>query len=86
MTRFAIRTTLMISLSPIALTAGASAQTPDTAGQAASQEVPESATIVVTGTRRTDRTVADSPVPVDVISAESLANTGHTEVNRALTQ
>ena len=86
MTRFAIRTTPMISLSPIALTAGASAQTPDTAGQAASQEVPESATIVVTGTRRTDRTVADSPVPVDVISAESLANTGHTEVNRALTQ
>lgn len=49
-------------------------------------EAPDASVIVVTGTRRTDRTVADSPVPVDVISAESLANTGHTEVNRALTQ
>ena len=47
---------------------------------------PDASVIVVTGTRRNDRTVADSPVPVDVISAESLANTGHTEINRALTQ
>jgi len=43
-------------------------------------------TIIVTGTRRTDRTVGNSPVPVDVIAAESLQASGHTEVNRALTQ
>ena len=43
-------------------------------------------TIVVTGTRRVDRTVANSPVPVDVLSAESLSNSGFTEINRQLTQ
>lgn len=41
-------------------------------------------TIIVTGTRRTDRTVADSTVPIDVISAESLVNSGTTETNRLL--
>ncbi|HYC95234.1 MAG TPA: TonB-dependent receptor, partial [Sphingomicrobium sp.] len=86
MTRSAIRTLLMISLSPLAFVAGATGQTTDAATQPAAAEAPDSATIVVTGTRRTDRTVADSAVPVDVISADSLANTGHTEVNRALTQ
>ena len=46
----------------------------------------ESATIIVTGTRRTDRTVADSTVPIDVISADSLQNSGTTETNRLLNQ
>ena len=43
-------------------------------------------TIVVTGTRRTDRTVADSPVPIDVIGGEALTDTGYTETNRILNQ
>ena len=43
-------------------------------------------TIIVTGTRRADRTVADSPVPVDIISAESLSTSGYTETNRLLNQ
>jgi len=42
--------------------------------------------IIVTGTRRTDRTIADSSVPIDVISADSLANSGTTETNRLLNQ
>jgi iron complex outermembrane recepter protein len=42
--------------------------------------------IIVTGTRRTDRTVADSPVPIDVISAETLSQSGFTETNRLLNQ
>ena len=46
----------------------------------------ESATIIVTGTRRTDRTVADSPVPVDVISGDALTDTGYTETNKVLNQ
>ena len=54
--------------------------------QAARGEASGEEAIIVTGTRRTDRTVANSPVPVDVIAAENLQNTGHTEVNRALTQ
>ncbi len=40
--------------------------------------------IIVTGTRRTDRTVAESAVPIDVISAEALVNQGATETNRLL--
>jgi iron complex outermembrane receptor protein len=40
--------------------------------------------IIVTGTRRTDRTVADSTVPIDVISNEALLNQGSTETNRLL--
>lgn len=44
----------------------------------------DGATIIVTGTRRTDRTVADSTVPIDVITAESLVNSGATETNRLL--
>jgi iron complex outermembrane recepter protein len=44
------------------------------------------ATIIVTGTRRTDRTVADSPVPVDVLTSEDLLNSGSTETNKLLNQ
>ena len=40
--------------------------------------------IIVTGTRRTDRTLADSPVPIDVIGADAIANSGQTETNRIL--
>jgi iron complex outermembrane recepter protein len=41
-------------------------------------------TIIVTGTRRSDRTVTDSTVPIDVIGAEALSRTGLTETARAL--
>jgi iron complex outermembrane receptor protein len=87
--------TLLVSISPLALVAAspAAAQQNQEAvqqsevGQAAAQgDTPDQSTIIVTGTRRADRTVADSPVPVDVLSVESLTNTGFTEVNRALTQ
>jgi iron complex outermembrane receptor protein len=42
--------------------------------------------IIVTGTRRTDRTVAESPVPIDVIGGDTLTDSGYTEVNRILNQ
>lgn len=41
-------------------------------------------TIIVTGTRRTDRLVVDSPVPIDVIGGEALQQSGLTETNRLL--
>ncbi len=44
------------------------------------------AQIVVTGTRRTDRTVADSPVPIDIIGGDQLTQAGYTEVNKILNQ
>ncbi|MBL0925251.1 MAG: TonB-dependent receptor [Sphingomonadaceae bacterium] len=52
----------------------------------AEDTAPADAAIIVTGTRRTDRTVADSPVPVDVISGDALASTGLTETNKILNQ
>ncbi len=48
-----------------------------------SQQAPEDI-IIVTGTRRTDRTVAESAVPIDVIGSEALLNQGTTETNRLL--
>ncbi|MCG2842096.1 TonB-dependent receptor [Sandaracinobacter sp. RS1-74] len=44
----------------------------------------EAETIIVTGTRRLDRTLADSPVPVDVVTLSSIQNSGTTETARAL--
>ena len=41
-------------------------------------------TVIVTGTRRDDRTIADSPVPIDVLGGPTLANQGFTETNRVL--
>jgi iron complex outermembrane receptor protein len=43
-----------------------------------------SATVVVTGTRVANRSALDTASPVDIISAETLKNTGSTELNQAL--
>jgi len=40
--------------------------------------------VVVTGTRAVGRVAEDLPVPVDVLTAESMKNTGQTEVGRML--
>ena len=79
---FLLRATMHASLSALAFTSPVFAQTvddaigADDAGNA----------IIVTGTRRTDRTVSDSPVPVDVITAERLTQSGFTETNRLLAE
>jgi len=70
----------VLALSIAALAAnGAFAQTTaaDTAEAATS-------TVVVTGTRVSNRTVLDTTSPVDVISADTLRNSGTTEINQAL--
>ncbi|MEQ8514854.1 MAG: ligand-gated channel protein, partial [Chromatocurvus sp.] len=40
--------------------------------------------VVVTGTRRADRSVLESAVPIDIISEEMLTSTGITETNQLL--
>jgi len=92
------RTTLLASLSSLALAAPAAAQqNPEavqnaqaqqqaTANAAGQPTVPSDQQIIITGTRATNRTVANSPVPVDVISAESINNTGQTETNKVLNE
>ena len=80
MMTLASRTLLFVSISPIALAAPALAQENQAAAQTpqaqAQAESPDEQTIIVTGTRRADRTVADSPVPVDVIGSDAIENTG----------
>jgi len=49
--------------------------------QAAAEETDR---IAVTGTRRRDRSIADSAVPIDVISSEALTETGLTETSAIL--
>lgn len=76
-----IRSLLLASLSLAALSASPGfAQTtgePNVApGTAATETTAD--TIIVTGTRQVGRTLADSPVPVDVISAEDLTQSGFT--------
>jgi iron complex outermembrane receptor protein len=94
MNRFS-RAALMTSLSSLALVAAAPAaaqnaaapppqQNPQGDAAAAQQGMDDPNAIVVTGTRRSDRTLADSPVPIDVIGSEAITNTGQTETNRIL--
>ncbi len=49
-------------------------------------EVPAGEEILVVGTRAQGRTVAESPVPVDVITGDALVNAGYTETNKLLNQ
>ncbi len=63
-----------------------SAMAQDNVAVAEEEEASIQDAIIVTGTRRTDRTVADSPVPIDVISGDALASTGLTETNKILNQ
>ena len=51
---------------------------------AAIDEAPPESAIIVTGSRSTTRTVANSPVPVDVLSGEMLTEGGQVETNRIL--
>src|SRR4051794_29245022 len=80
------RVVLLSTLSSLALAASpTSAQvSPPAAPAAANRGSEPDAPIIVTGTRRTDRTVADSPVPVDVLNADAIANSGQTETNKIL--
>ena len=89
------RVLLLAGLSPLALAAPAFAQTSPQAQQVADaqsqtqvnaqgQPIATEQTVVITGSRAANRTVANSPVPVDVISAESINHTGQTETNRVL--
>lgn len=76
-----------LSTSLAALTIGTLATAQDAEVRGAESPAQDYAdTIIVTGTRRTDRTIADSPVPIDIIGQEALQNNGATETNRLLNQ
>lgn len=55
-------------------------------GTEAEDVTPESAEIIVTGTRRNDLTAAESPTPIDIISSAELLSQGSSDVNDILRQ
>ena len=68
------------------LAAPAFAQDTPPEAQAAQQEATTLDTLIVTGTRVSDRTVAESQSPIDVISPDVLEATGTTELATALSR
>jgi iron complex outermembrane receptor protein len=71
-----MKTTLIVGIASVLMLSmnGAGAQTstsPDTGNAAPANELAE---VIVTGTRRLDRTVAESSAPIDVISGNELAS------------
>jgi len=78
---------LALSASPFVF-ASAIAQATQTTDAAAPQPdvTDQTQEVVVTGSRAANRTVADSPVPIDVISSESLTTNGTGETNKILNQ
>ncbi|MES2442285.1 MAG: TonB-dependent receptor [Pseudomonadota bacterium] len=86
--RRTILSALSVSASLLAFSAAAQAQTVEAPAEEVSPDVeaaPEN-TIVVTGTRAANRTVASSPVPIDVISSDDLMTSGLGETNKILNQ
>ena len=81
-----VRAALLAGLTTGALAAPGFAQTTAPVATAAATETGDADTIIVTGTRRLDRTVADSTVPIDVIGSEALVSQGYTETNRVLAE
>lgn len=79
------RTPFLYGAALSVMVASAAAQPAFAQDAGASDDDYASSQIIVTGTRRTDRTIADSTVPIDVITAESLQNSGTQETNRLLT-
>lgn len=83
---------LLFTISPLALFAAVPAHgqtvpapaTPEAAAPETDASPAPDSTIVVTGTRRTDRTVAESPVPVDIIGSDQLTSSGLGETNKIL--
>ncbi|MBX9814976.1 MAG: TonB-dependent receptor, partial [Sphingomonas sp.] len=73
---------LAAGVAPLAIAMPAAAQTVF----APADERPEGDEVTVTGSRVPGRTVADSPVPIDVISGETLRRSGQTETNKLLNQ
>ncbi|HWK35101.1 TonB-dependent receptor [Sphingomonas sp.] len=60
--------------------------TPAFAQEAPSASNDPGDTIIVTGSRIGGRTIADSPVPIDVIGGDQMSNSGYTETNKVLNQ
>ncbi len=76
---------LAIAISSAAVPANAqTTRTSAPAVDAVTSDTAPEQVIIVTGSRSSSRTVANSPVPVDVISADAISANGSGELNRVL--
>ncbi|MFT4518273.1 MAG: iron complex outermembrane receptor protein [Halioglobus sp.] len=75
---------MRIKYTPMFLAVSAALASLSLSTQTFAQGEPTLEEVVVTGTRAPGRSAEDLPVPVDVLSAQDLADTGHTEVGRML--
>jgi len=73
--------TLTAALLPLMLGAASQTALAQEPAQASEKEIEQ---ISIIGSRVSGRTASDLPVPVDILSAEALLNTGQTEVGRML--
>jgi len=83
----AIAGRFFIAIALMAVSLGSPAQTAAQGGVSGNEASDEDETLgelVVTGTRRSDRTVENSPTPIDVISGDSLLQQGFSSLNDAL--
>jgi iron complex outermembrane recepter protein len=79
-------TALLATGSVFAATPALAQNSTVTPEQEAEEQAQDQSDVVVTGSRVPGRTIADSPVPIDVIGGDSLVRTGQTETNRVLNQ
>jgi len=70
---------------PLSILAASSAFASTTAIAAEKEATKDVEKIIVTGSRRNDRTVSESSVPVDIINIEDMVTTGQMEVSQVLT-
>lgn len=74
-------TTKLLPLSLLVAASGVTGTAAIAAEEGANKDVER---IIVTGSRRNDRTVSDSSVPVDVINLDDMLTTGQVEVSQVL--
>ena len=82
--RRSILALLMLSGAAVAFPARAQTTTASPEENQSATDTPSD--VVVTGSRVPGRSLADSPVPVDVIGGDALKSSGYTETNKVLNQ
>ncbi len=78
------RTAVALAIAALCASVAQAQEVNQTSTDANAASNASNATVVVTGTRVANRTVLDTTAPIDVISAETLKNSGSTEMNQAL--
>ncbi|QLF94699.1 TonB-dependent receptor [Pseudomonas sp. ABC1] len=74
----------LFPLSTLALALALGAQAPNLAAE--EEKRLETVTVISTGLRGQQRTVADSPAPIDIINSEQLLKTGRAELSEAISK